>query len=311
MPEIVTIGDEEIYFRFFNRTRIFKRKAGQPKNEVLIFNGGIGNFIDILYQNELLTARTSEGWFFSKTKGESWFSEEEAEEHDISLNQKFKGEVTFMKSYLKRHVYDESKFNHTFEFNVEERINAINHPCLELIELEDDSALDDFIDQCLKIKDITDYRKTFIFSNEKADFIQKSLCDLHLKNDKFVRRRMLQHVPQHFFFIADFGVENLRNFDYNVMRSKQSYDTKLFIINDLMLFFKKEKGRDFIESTLRNLYHIASHYGVRIISTYSKSTQELDQEAIQFISNFKEELIDHFVQIPSGENENEILIKEN
>lgn len=308
MPKKVTIGKKEVFIDRFDNECLKKRKLEKPKMESVIFDGGIGEFVDLLYRDELLIARTTKGWFFSKTKGRTWLSEDDAENHDEINLDKSSAEYTFIRGFIREYINKELDVKKHNTFTVKEKVNAKNHPCIELIELDNDKDLEQFFIDCLHISDTEGENPFLIFPKNKRSFVQKTLFDFHFKDEKFPLQRSLVNIDYTFFFTPDFGVENMFNFGFNMIRAKQKHDTKLFIISDLTLFFKKDTNLDFIESTLRNLCHNAELLGMRIIIPYSKRTQKLNKEAIDFIRKFNHNFLDYFVQVQSDEDE--ILIKE-
>jgi hypothetical protein len=308
MPKQVTIGKKEILIDKYNNECLKKRKLEKPNIETVIYEGGIGEFIDLLYRDEFITARTTEGWFFSNTKGETWLSEEEAENHGEIKLDKSSAEYSFIKEIIMEYIVKEHGIQKLNTFSVEERVNAVNHTSLELIELENDENIEQFLVECLHIKQVQSVNPFLIFPKEKKKNVRKTLYDFHFQEKKFVLKRKLKNIEYTYFFTPDFGIENLFNFYFNMVRAKAKHDTKLFIISDLTLFFKNESNLDFVESTLRNLCQNIDLLGMRIIVPYSKRSNMLTKAAIEHIRKFNHNLVDHFVQVSSDENK--ILIKE-
>src|SRR5690554_5017049 len=238
MPKNIRIEEDEYFFDRHKEKFLMKRNVKQPLNQELVYESEIGDFKDLFFRNEVLTARTSNGWFFSKDKGKTWLTEDEAEIDELINLQRRKCDVSFAVNYLSTAIDNYLKLNGSISFSVEEKIKSNNTKCVELITLKDDSALDQFFKEYLQLNSVENPGIVLIFPKLKKGLIEKTLLDNKVSDKKFVRKRILESIDNNFYFVPDFGVENLYLFYYNIMRYKRTFDVKTIVIQDLMQFFK-------------------------------------------------------------------------
>lgn len=296
MPQKIVVNNEEFFFEPYKEKFLMKRDLNQPQDRVLVYESKIGNFKDLLYRKEVLTARTSEGWFFSKDQGKTWLTANEAErDSKIKLDQR-KVYVDLAVNYLSTAIQNYSESNGSITFTTEERIKSNNSKCAELISFDDYRGLNQFFEETLRLNLPKSMGVVLIFPKTKKGIVENSLLDNKSNGKKFVKKRVLKSLNSNFYFVPDFGIENLYLLNYNLIRYKRSFDIKTIVIYDLKQFFTSDQKVDFISSTLNLLCEIADELDIRFIIAYSKRSS-FNEKAMNFIANFDHDLLDRFVQL--------------
>jgi hypothetical protein len=99
MPIEVIIG-EEIICVDNSPERLIRTSIYRGARRTVIFAGGIGKFQDLLFKDQVLIARTDEGWFFSKDTGISWENEETWKRENPEFFKEKDDDYIFMKSAI-------------------------------------------------------------------------------------------------------------------------------------------------------------------------------------------------------------------
>lgn len=293
MPNSIIINNEEYFFVDYKETFLMKRSVGKPLNQELVYESEIGAFKDILFSNDVLTARTSEGWFFSKDIGRTWMTESQWEtENEMSLK---KIDYQFVRTYLKSAMDKYCTAEDGISFTIEERVKCTKNKCLELMSLENSTALDRFLQECLKAAISDNTETVFVFQKSKNTQIEDELFNILVGNKRFVRKRELSkaHQPIYLFPVNEF--DNLYSFYYAMVRFKTLFDIKKIIIPDMMLFFTSYDTTDVVESTINLLCEIADSFDVKVVAAYSK-TASSKTETMEFITTYNHKLLDRFQQ---------------
>lgn len=267
MPEKIIIG-ESIFQIHHNSEKISKTSLSKGALETIIFDGGIGEFLDLIYRNKILIARTTEGWFFSRDLGINWIGEDEYKIHNPSFfeepenNNKYNWMTSLLKNYISQHTNLVSSSIPS----VEEWILENDNFPVELLEVKNENELELFINEILRSMSINKLDKLlFIYPENRIDLISKSIFNLHARSEIIRSKKLLKRVINQSLLMSDTGIENLYFFERNMERFKMQFDINTIIISDLYVFFREDKSPDFVESTIRLIREISYKLKCRII----------------------------------------------
>ncbi len=265
MPERIIIENAIICIDHPPEKLIKTSISRGAKNEI-IFNGGIGKFHDLLYKDNLLIARTNEGWFFSKDSGLSWKNEDAWKFENPDFFKEKDDDYIFMKSALRDLVNQQPALINTNDPLLVDWLQEEVYSRVEILEVKDqneDTLLRSSILQTLSEHKFE--RFLYILGNETNENIAESIYKLHADGQLLRKRRLLDKVINESILLQGYDLTNLYNFERTLMRFKTQFDIKTVLISDMYKFFEKDKSPDFIESTLNLLCETCYQLNVRII----------------------------------------------
>lgn len=280
MPERIIIENAIICIDHPPEKLIKTSISRGAKNEI-IFNGGIGRFHDLLYKENVLIARTDEGWFFSKDNGISWENEETWKRENPEYFNEKDDDYIFMKSALRDLVNQQPALINNNDPTLLDWLQEEVYSRVEILEIKDHNEDALFRSAVLKILSENKFeRLLYIFGNESKEFIAESIYKLHADGQLLRKRRLLDKVINESIFLQGYDLTNLYNFERTLMRFKTQFDIKTVLISDMYKFFEKDKSPDFIESTLNLLCETCYQLNIRIIVVVNIDRLHEIQESI-------------------------------
>lgn len=265
MPKRVIIGQEIICIDHSPNKLIKTSISRGAKNEI-IFDGGIGKFHDLLYKDNVLIARTDEGWFFSKDNGISWKNEDAWKLENPDFFKEKDDDYIFMNSALRDLVNQQPALINTNDPLLVDWLQEEVYSRVEILEIKDHN--EDALLRSAVLKTLSENkfeRLLYIFGNESKEFIAESIYKLHADGQLLRKRRLLDKVINESILLQGYDLTNLYSFERTLVRFKTQFDIKTVLIADMYKFFEKDKSPDFIESTLNLLCEICYQLNIRII----------------------------------------------
>jgi hypothetical protein len=265
MPIEVIIG-EEIICVDNSPERLIKTSIYRGARRTVIFAGGIGKFQDLLFKDQVLIARTDEGWFFSKDTGISWENEETWKRENPEFFKEKDDDYIFMKSAIRHLVNQQPALVNNNDPSLLDWLQEEVYSRVEILEIKDHN--EDALLRSAVLKTLSENkfeRLLYIFGNESKEFIAESIYKLHADGQLLRKRRLLDKVINESIFLQGYDMTNLYNFARTLMRFKMNFDINTVLISDLYKFFEKDRSSDFIESTFKLLCEICYQLNVRVI----------------------------------------------
>ncbi len=265
MPEKVIIGEEIIEIDR-NSEKLTKKSIFKGGRDTIVFEGGIGKFLDLLYRDGVLIARTDKDWYFSKDAGRNWINKDEWKEENPEFFHESETNISFMKRYVEKLIEQKPELTNSDDPSLHDWLSEETYCRIELLEVTNQQESDLFNSGLLKVLSENKLEELlYIFPKEQEQTISLNAYHLHAKNELFRKRKLIDKIINESYFLPDFGISNLYQFELSLQRYKMQFDIKTVLISDVFMFFVKDKSDDFIESTIRLLCEICYCLNIRII----------------------------------------------
>jgi len=301
MPKEVSIG-EEIICIDNSPERLIRTSIYRGAKRTMIFEGGIGKFQDLLFKDQVLIARTDEGWYYSKDIGITWINADNWRIENPDFFEETDEEYLFMKRVLQEYV------------NLKPALIDHNDPLLadwlqeevlgrvEIIEVNDyheDNLLRSALLQSLSEHKFN--RFLYILGDETKENLSESIYKIHAENKLLRKDRLLDKVINESIFIENFDLCNLYNFEQMIRGCIMRFDSKTVLISDLYKFFEKDKSPDFIESTFNLLCEICDRLNIRIIAVINlERSGEMERSILP--KTFRNRFLERFQVVIQDQN---------
>ncbi len=311
MPQQVIIGDDIICIDYIPE-KLIKTSIYKGASRITIYEGGMGEIRDLLYKNEILIARTYEGWYFSRDKGHNWLSEDEYKRINPDFFKKPDYEYQFMSTLLQELITENPNLINHSDQPLEEWLLHVESMFVELLEienLEEEEILFERLFQIISQNEMKDF--LFIYPESQKKKILEYLFKLHANVEIPRKRILLKKIVNQSCFMQDSDLSDLYSFEKRMHLFKIQYDVKNLIICDLFSFFRQDRSPEFVESTMKLLLDTSYHLQWRIILFLNKSNLT-DFNEVNIRGVFRNSLIDRYkinLNLPS-ENTNVITIKD-
>lgn len=309
MPKRVIIG-EEIICIDHSPEKLIKTTICRGAHNETIYEGGIGKFHDLLTRDNVLIARTDEGWFFSKDAGISWNNEDAWKLENPDFFKEKDEEYLFMKSALWDLVNQQPALIDNNDPLLVDWLQEEVYSRVEIIEVTD--HIEDSLLRSAILQTISEHkfdRLLYIFGNETKENIAESIYKIHAGEKLLRKRRLLDKVINESILLQNCSMGNLYTFEQVLRRCKMQFDIKTVLISNIYKFFEKDKSPDFIESTFNLLCETCYHLNIRIIAILNVDRLDELQGSI-LPKTFRDPFCERFKVVIQNEN-NPLKIKSN
>lgn len=303
MPEEVLIDRDIISIDPWDKTRLSATSFHKRSKSAIIYEGGIGEFEDLLYRDEVILARTSEGWFFSKDKGRSWMNEAEYEKEDPEFFDRPDRLYGSMGRVLYELLEKNAELVKQEDMILQEWIETDYKQRVQLLETRDEQELKMLrkeLIHCLAEKKYTNF--LYLYAKENEHEIGHFVYNILTTGEKVNKDVLLNRIENESTFVKDFGIAKLYQFNDFIQSSSMIFTYDTVIIEDLQLFFKREDEPDFVESTLNLLLELSFSYSKRFI-VLSNSSEVNQSNNQRMIRTFRKKRFDRFWIKRPAENE--------
>jgi hypothetical protein len=266
MPEEIIIGDEIIGIDT-NPEKLVKKSFYRGGSNSIIYEGGIGKFLDLLNRNNVCIARTEHDWYFSKDSGRTWINKDEWKEESPEFFYENENNISSMKKYVEKLIQKKPELTDSNNPLLQDWLSEETYCRIELLEISNQEEYDLFNSSLLKVLSEQKLSELlYIFPKKEEQTISINAYHLHAKNELIRKRKLIDKIINESYFLSDFGIFSLYHFELSMQRIKIQFDIKTILISDVFMFFAKDKSDDFIESTIKLLCEMCYSLNIRIIT---------------------------------------------
>jgi hypothetical protein len=303
MPKEIIVGEELIKIDPHNPQQLIKASIHSSSWKETIFEGGIGEFRDMLYRDNIITARTDKGWFFSKTNGISWFTEDEWRKQSELYANLAEQKTTWMSHLMRDYIMRNTELVSQKDPSLGEWLKEESPGYVELVELKTGEETETLLMETVKVLCQSEWKEVlFIHPMDQSEKVNQVIYEHYAKGEMLRKRKLLDRVINRSYLFPSFGFNPLFHFEHLMRISKMAYDVKTVILHDLSLFFKKDQSEDYTESVLQLLCEISEMMKIRLIVVINYEALK-DIQLIRKVETFRHPFVERFNPVFSDNQE--------
>jgi hypothetical protein len=310
MPKEVIFNQSIIYIDQ-NPKRLLKTSINRELNHTIQFEGGIGRFLDLLIQNDVLIARTTKGWFYSTDEGINWRNEIEWEIYDPSTLQHIDSNYLYMSQLVKDLIIKKPDLVSHKDPTLHDWLSEWTYGQFEILEVAHQQEMDLFHSEFLSLMVDEKFEKLlYLFPEYGQENLSKEIYDLQSKGKLLRKSNLIKNIINESIFMSDFGISNLYHFFRVIKILKIQHDIKIVLISDLFMFFKSDHSVEFVESTLHLMCEICDQMNIRIIAVMNLTLMDKTRD-FNYIRSFRHPFCERFTVVyESGIDQSSIHYKD-